>query len=176
MLRFLQDRASNRKLRLFMVACCRKVWDILVGQERREVELVERYVEGEATREELAAVGYISEPWKEAIGVALIGVNKWDPNVRAAQLKTRAAILRDIIGPLPFRPVTVQPSWLGWKDGTVFHLAQSIYEDRRFTDLPILADALEDSGCTDRDILGHLRSPGPHVRGCWCLDLVLKKD
>jgi hypothetical protein len=39
-----------------------------------------------------------------------------------------------------------------------------------------LADALEDAGCTDADILSHLRSPGPHVRGCWALDLLLGKE
>jgi hypothetical protein len=55
-------------------------------------------------------------------------------------------------------------------------IASDIYRDGKFNDLPILADALEDAGCTDADLLGHLRSPGPHVRGCWAVDLVLGKE
>jgi len=55
-------------------------------------------------------------------------------------------------------------------------LATSIYEQRAFHRLPLLADALEDAGCTDAELLGHLRGPGPHVRGCWALDLVLGKS
>jgi hypothetical protein len=58
----------------------------------------------------------------------------------------------------------------------VVTLARSIYDDRRFTDLPILADALEESGCTSQELLDHLRGPGPHVLGCWGLDLVLNKS
>jgi hypothetical protein len=58
------------------------------------------------------------------------------------------------------------PSWLSWNDGTVVKMAQAIYDDRAFDRLPILADALEDAGCSDADILAHCRSEGPHVRGC----------
>jgi hypothetical protein len=94
---------------------------------------------------------------------------------REAESRFVADLLRDIFGPLPFRAVAVNPSWLGWNDGTIPRLAQGIYEDRRFGDLPILADALEDSGCSDPDILGHCRSGGDHVRGCWVVDLVLAK-
>jgi hypothetical protein len=55
-------------------------------------------------------------------------------------------------------------------------LAQAIYNDHRFGDLPILADALEEAGCSATDILDHLRGPGPHVRGCWVVDLLLGKS
>jgi hypothetical protein len=55
------------------------------------------------------------------------------------------------------------------------NLARVIYEERRFEDLPILADALEEAGCINHTILAHLRSPGPHARGCWPVDLLLKK-
>ena len=55
-------------------------------------------------------------------------------------------------------------------------LAEAIYDDRRFADLPILADALEDAGCTSADVLDHCRTPGEHVRGCWVVDLVLEKE
>jgi hypothetical protein len=54
-------------------------------------------------------------------------------------------------------------------------LAQGIYEERAFDDLPVLADALEEAGCDQPDLLAHLRGPGPHVRGCWAVDLLLGK-
>jgi hypothetical protein len=96
--------------------------------------------------------------------------------VRSRERKAQKALLGDIFGN-PFRPLpsAVEPAWLAWNDGTIPRLAQSIYEERRFADMPILADALEEAGCTQADILAHLRGPGPHARGCWCLDLLLRK-
>jgi hypothetical protein len=79
------------------------------------------------------------------------------------------------MGSLPFRPVTVDPGWLRWSWGTVPAIARHIYEDRAFHDLPILADALEDAGCGDGDILAHCRCAEPHGRGCWVVDLILGK-
>lgn len=73
----------------------------------------------------------------------------------------------------PFRPVMVDPAWLAWNDGTVPQMARAIYEDRRFEDMPILADALEDAGCDDADMLRHCRSQDKHVRGCWAIDRIL---
>jgi hypothetical protein len=67
----------------------------------------------------------------------------------------------------------IEPTWLAWNGGTVVRLARTIYEGRRFEDLPVLADALEDAGCNNAEILGHLRGPGPHVRDCLPLDLLL---
>jgi hypothetical protein len=75
----------------------------------------------------------------------------------------------------PYRPVSVETSWLKWNDGTVPMLARTIYDERAFDRLPILADALQDAGCDNADILSHCRGPGPHVRGCWVLDLMLGK-
>src|SRR5262249_58533154 len=72
-----------------------------------------------------------------------------------------ATLLRCIFGN-PFRPVAIDPSWLRWHDGAAVHMAQAIYDERRFPDLPILADALEEAGCTDADVLGHCRGPGEH--------------
>ena len=60
--------------------------------------------------------------------------------------------------------------------GTISNLAQSIYTDRAFERMPILADALEEAGCNDAAILGHCRGPGPHVRGCWVVDFLLGKQ
>jgi hypothetical protein len=68
--------------------------------------------------------------------------------------------------------VSVLPSW---RSRTVLGLAQAVYEERRFDLLPVLGDALEDAGATDGDLLGHLRGPGPHARGCWAIDLLLGK-
>ena len=82
-----------------------------------------------------------------------------------------AVYLRDIFGN-PFRPVAFSPAW---RTDTTVALAGRMYEERDFSAMPILADALEDAGCTDPDLLGHLRGSGPHVRGCWVVDLVLGK-
>ena len=76
----------------------------------------------------------------------------------------------------PFAPADINPEWLTARDGAVAKLAQRIYEDRCFDHLPILADALEEAGCTTEGILAHCRSPGPHVRGCWVVDRILAKD
>jgi hypothetical protein len=65
---------------------------------------------------------------------------------------------------------------LTWNVGTVFKLAQAIYDERAFDRLPIRADALEDPGCHDADILAHCRGSGDHVRGCWLVDLVLGRQ
>ncbi len=88
------------------------------------------------------------------------------------EIAVQADYLRDIVGN-PFRSVVLDPTW---RTPTVLQLAQALYHDRAFDRLPILADALEEAGCTDAAILGHLRGPGPHVRGCWALDLLLGKE
>jgi hypothetical protein len=75
-------------------------------------------------------------------------------------------------GPLP----PVSPAVRAWHGGLVVALARGIYADRRFADLPVLADALEEAGCSEAHVLGHLRGPGPHVRGGWALDAVLAKE
>ena len=63
-----------------------------------------------------------------------------------------------------------------WNDGTVHRVAQAIYDERAFERMPILADALEDAGCDNADILNHCRNGGEHVRGCWVIDLLLGKS
>jgi hypothetical protein len=85
-------------------------------------------------------------------------------------------LLRDLLGPLPFRSVSRHPSWLTWHDGLLVSMARQMYESRDFSDMPILADALEEVGCTNQDILAHCRQPGEHVRGCWVVDLLLGKE
>ncbi len=66
----------------------------------------------------------------------------------------------------------LDPAWL---TPTVVSLADALYRDRAFDRLPILADALEEAGCTNADVLLHCRQPAEHVRGCWVVDLVLGK-
>jgi hypothetical protein len=81
-------------------------------------------------------------------------------------------LFHDII-PNPFRPVQPDPAWL---TSDVLALARGIYEERAFDRMPILADALQDAGCDNDDVLNHCRGSGPHVRGCWVVDLLLGKQ
>jgi len=92
-----------------------------------------------------------------------------------AERRAQAVLLRDIFGN-PFRPVEANPAWLSWNGRAIPRMAEAIYEERAFDRLPILADALEEAGCTDAAILEHCRGPGPHVRGCWVVDLLLGKQ
>jgi hypothetical protein len=98
------------------------------------------------------------------------------PRGGPSYLPSEHSVLKDLFSPLPFRPVTIDPAWLRWNFATVPAIARHAYEDRTYHDLPILADALEDAGCTDPDILTHCRRPGEHVRGCWVVDLLLGKE
>ena len=79
-------------------------------------------------------------------------------------------MIRDILN--PFRHVALDPAWLLPRS---VNLAQTIYQERAFDRMPELADALEEAGCHDADILGHCRQPGPHVRGCWVVDAILDR-
>jgi hypothetical protein len=97
-----------------------------------------------------------------------------DPSDEAAFRAERAAqcaLLRCLFGN-PFRPVAFGPAW---RTPTTTAIARSIYEERRFGELPVLTDALE-AGCTDAEVLGHCRSGGEHAKGCWVVDLILSKD
>lgn len=81
-------------------------------------------------------------------------------------------LLREIFGN-PFRPCRCNPVWRAWNDGCAVRIARTIYDERRFGELPIFADALLDAGCDSEEMLEHCRAARPHVRGCWALDLVL---
>src|SRR5262249_12009239 len=146
---------------------------------RRFVEVAEAYADGQASIEALVAAAEVAgddpvdaydaanDPLRNAhveADAAAEGAYHFEATpdaIRASQCD----LLRDIMGN-PFRPVAVEPSWLAWNGGTLGKLARSIYNDRAFDRLPVLADALEDAGCHDPDILDHCRGPGPHVRGC----------
>jgi hypothetical protein len=88
------------------------------------------------------------------------------------EMLTQCQILRDLVR---FQPVSADPGWLDWEQQQVVRLAQPISDEDRFEHLPILADALEEAGCTHTEMLAHLRGPGPHYRGCWALDVVLNR-
>jgi predicted metal-dependent HD superfamily phosphohydrolase len=93
-------------------------------------------------------------------------------HLTSGQREFEAGLLREIFGN-PFHAVRVDRSWLS---NSGIGLANSIYDERAFDRMPILADALEDAGCDNADILEHCRQPGEHVRGCWVVDLILGKS
>jgi hypothetical protein len=102
-----------------------------------------------------------------------------DDTAEQLEILEQSKVIRDIFGN-PFRPIALNPAWL---TPTVTTLATSAYNECSLPSgeldtirLAVLADALEEAGCDNAAILGHLRSPGPHVRGCWALDLVLGKE
>ena len=216
-LEFLRGKASDRKLRLFTVACCRSIWHLFTDERSRQaVEVAERYADALISKNELekARVAALSA-WKQAKmgGVGLVawyaaregmeasaraaaeatvrfatarpsnfsppGIARKIEDWRARKIEDwRAGLadrLREIIGN-PFRPVTLNPSWLTWHDGLLVSMAQRMYDSRDFSDTPVLADALEEAGCQDQDVLRHCRSGSEHVRGCWVIDLLLGKS
>jgi len=184
MLTFLKGNVSERKLRLFACACGRHhLHPKHDERDQRILEVEERYADGMTSIETLVAA------YEEAGNdpVDAMDAAYFDPYLHAyytgieyehslgfipAEVRLlHCGLLRDIIGN-PFRSWTVDRSWLV---RNVVKVAQSIYE-RSFDKLPILADALEEEGCTDADILKHCREPGPHVRGCWVVDLLLGRS
>jgi hypothetical protein len=241
MLRYLEKRGSERKLRLFACACCRLVWDLLDEPASRRAMLVaEQYADDLASREArlsaaaaahavadaaaadadaraldeyvargtfgsadkfarrdaLRAAAFAAEESLDVVSVAeatseeaaaalaKLSTNWGDyydgrrhhPLSLVQRLKfsrEREADLLHCIFGNPFRPVSFDPAW---QTPAALALARTAYEVRRFDDLPLLADALEEAGCTDATLLTHLRSDGPHARGCWALDLILGKS
>lgn len=245
MLDFIDGKVSERKLYLFVMACCRQIWQHLVHDlNRQAIESAERLVEGQSTREELESVllraesvistlqasaphsprrileiraataathaaksdyTYLSFPdptayargiaqevtstacWAAGIdgcwpGEALAPSPQWSDVYTKSQravMALQGSLLLDIIGN-PFRPVTIDTCWL---TQSVIDLSHAAYDNRTLPSamldparLAVLADALEEAGCQDADILNHLRDPGVHVRGCWVVDLLLGKE
>jgi hypothetical protein len=148
-------------------------------------EMVSRLSADLAGRDAWRAALSAGEAADVAAHVAVYGVDPDEPATEVSEAAYRAArhaeralqcsLLRDLVGN-PFRSTAIDPCWLTRVDGTVRRLAQVIHDERRFGDLPVLADALEEAGCTDADILGHCRSGGEHVRGCWVVDALLGKE
>ena len=93
-------------------------------------------------------------------------------NLHLETLGRNLPLLRCIVGN-PFRPVPFKPTW---HTSTIVTLAKQMYDSRDFAAMPILADALQDAGCDNKEMLEHCRDTGPHARGCWVVDLVLGKS
>lgn len=213
--------ATDRKLRLYLAACCRRIWSLIDNEPcRKGVVFAEQFADGligdvdrrvarSAAREAAQAcqarqdyaaacaawsasycldkriklAGGGVPPQAHAVSWARRGNQDTDiPKhliIINNEMREQSNLLRDIIGS-PFRPVTINPAW---KTRSVGAIAQAAYEDRILpagtldnTRLAILADALEEAGCDNSDVLNHLRQPGDHVRGCWVVDLLLGKE
>jgi hypothetical protein len=189
MVELVRGRAGERKLRLFACACCRAYPAVLADPDfLAAVETAERAADGAAAPGELGAREYVvtelifdtryakSRPLPHGAAQPLVAATARDPvphwQLRPTRAKALAGLARCVFGN-PFRGVAADYSWL---TSTVTALARGIYEERAFDRLPILADALQDAGCDSADILGHCRGGGPHVRGCWVVDLLLGKE
>jgi hypothetical protein len=150
--------------------------EIYRADTRRTIE--ERFAEGLVTLDELLADNperrwHWPDPWHLLSNVVRGG---WEPCSYEEINHLHCQVIRDVFGNPFARLPHLDSGWLRWSDSLIPKLARSCYEERTFDRLPILADALEDAGCTDADMLAHLRGPGPHVRGCWALDLILGKN
>jgi hypothetical protein len=195
MLRFIWRRATNRKIRLFQCVWCHRMpYPLTDLRSRKAIETGERYAEGLVNEEERQAAweaaqrvvenAVAEQQFEQAAGAAdarrCVETTKYRivrvENPESVWQPEQCNILRELLGPLPFRAILFNPDWLAWQSGVVLKLAQAIYDERAFDRLPILGDALEESGCTDADILNHCRRPGEHVRGCWVVDLILGKN
>lgn len=187
MLEFLRGKASDRKRLLLECGRIRLIWWNFLSDERSKdaVDVAEKYADGRATNQERETTWQKALDAHDAVfaneggtGFARVSAYRvqhlygWS-SLGDAEIKPYLALLRDIVGPLPFRPIVIDTDWL---TPTVKQLAEATYESRDFSRLPVLADALEDGGCAEPDILNHCRQPGVHTRGCWALDLVLGNE
>lgn len=196
----------RRKSRLLACACARRVWHLLGSKHREAIETAERFEEGGATEDELTHLckeieelnyreyrgDHATDLPRQAVEYAVHAESPfpffekfaagfaWD--AEGPEMDWNEACVRETAGQIvlvreifgnPFRPVTLNPLWLTFD---VQALAQGIYEERAFDRMPILADALQDAGCDNPDVLNHCRDANQvHVRGCWVLDLLLGK-
>jgi hypothetical protein len=193
MLQYLCGRACKRKLRLFACACVRRIWRHLTDpRSRAALEIAELYADGLATVKQLArahkeatwaaawscrrdaaeAAAWAAAPsvepgWVEMAASRAYLAERTDEVFR----HTQCEILRDIFGN-PFQPYKVTPTW---HTPRLAKMACSIYQERDFSRLSLLADQLESAGCPDAEILDHCRQADHHVRGCWVLDLLARE-
>jgi hypothetical protein len=191
----LEPSSSDRKARLFTCAVGRLLGPFLGDdRSRRVIDVAEHFADGMATQLQLGDAWQASlnvqpgpaaraascagdhGPWQGGRMIILAlqqaqtdgQARDWSRNLARKPLQ----LVHEIFGN-PFRPVTFDPRW---RTSDALGLARSIYEDRAFDRMPVLADALMDAGCADEQVLGHCRGGGPHVRGCWVVDLVLGKE
>jgi hypothetical protein len=191
MVMFIEGNSNLRQLRLAACACCRRIWSRMDRRESRSiVELVEAVADGRVSELQLPsaleehrmvpgkllhlpnfAAVHTAYAMPRALAVVLTSTAD-ATSEPATERREQSRLLRDIFGN-PFRPATFDPAW---RTPTVVTLARQMYESRDFGAMPILADALQDAGCDSDDVLAHCRGPGPHVRGCWVVDLVLGRE
>jgi hypothetical protein len=203
MLRYVKGRLSDRKVRLFACGGFRRVWASLSVQPVREaVEAAEQFADGTVSAEDLhRACERAARAYQEAIRRDVYKVAT-DPDYAVAAHKLALAVgiaspvaplqilldapspdeeFRAMFAPALLRCIAGNPFCTAafdprWRTADAVGLARAIYEDRAFDRLPLLADALMDAGCADAQVLAHCRSAGPHVLGCWVVDLVLGKE
>ena len=193
------ESQCERKLRLLVVGLFRRLWAGSAAPEcLRSIEAAERFSDGQITgavfrreRDRIIRYSRTLKRWPDkeaglaricvaatrqgrpACGQLIAGIQNClglSPDDPADYVKL-CDLFRCVFGN-PFRPIAFDPAW---RTSTVLGLASSIYESHSFHNLPVLADALEDAGCTDESLLGHLRGGGVHVRGCFALDFCLNK-
>ena len=199
------ERKSARKSRLALCACARSqaVWPLLTSRSsRRVVEVGEAFADGATDKKalRLAQAGANAAIWRgpsshtpvrTAAGLVSVlgyqdswllryGVHYFVDLVTRNKIAVPARLAQETYAN-PFRPAPVMRGT--WLSPQVISLAQAAYDERTLPSgeldparLAVLSDALEEAGCADADLLGHLRSLGPHVRGCWVVDLVLGKE
>jgi hypothetical protein len=183
MLDFLGAKASRRRLRLFAAAGARQAFSWLEREPSalEVVRMAELLADGQVSRADLQKARQALSRSLTYVPVGLVWTARAKPadaarfyaqDVSVGARNHHADVLREIFGN-PFRQPTVEPDWL---TPGVTALAESIYEEHRFGDLPALAGALEGAGCTSSSILAHCRAPAIHARGCWALDLLLGKE
>jgi hypothetical protein len=184
MLRALHGRAGQRKLRLLACACARSRWSGLVEEEyRRAVEVAEQCADGLADRSHLRAAAddtfYLGwggfESDRDAVAVAEATIEDFAGTAADGAVRHIPGEAPDLIRELfgdPFGGADAHDCGTSISP-EVRALAQRAYDDRRFDNLPVLAELLADAGCEDVALLSHLRSPRPHYRGCWALDAIL---
>lgn len=193
---------SERKVRLFNASVCRRYWDYLPEASQSILSESELLADGLAPvpSDDMELCGRANAvvapfdrqyPKKDfpseevriqrdaaaAVCYAVIPNELWGAvsyfwEIDPTEKEAHVVLIRDIFS-TPNRSVTADQSWLTL---TVLESAKAIYENRAFDRLPVLADSLDEAGCQDAEILDHCRQPGPHVRGCWVVDLLLGKE
>jgi hypothetical protein len=200
----LRVELNERQQRLLACACCRRVLSLLDDPVAvAALDAAERFADGDGAPDIVAAMHRyhrgpqdgVAAIWAaEALSVLLRGY--FSPSARnLSEAVARAARAdRDAHGDMDWRAarrrqvgylcdlrgrhfysVDFDPLWGNWHDGLVVVMAQMIFEKRRFSEMPVLADALEDAGCDNADIPAHCRSTREHVRGCWVIDELMGK-
>jgi hypothetical protein len=202
LLAFVSGRWTKRKAILYVCAGLRSLWDLLYDERSTfAVEVAECMTDGSASSDVIANARYWAEEptlahvtghplLMNAASIAFfaLGIENGELDERllhslqALGEWPRGWLVRELFGN-PFCPIHMDPRWLHWNDAAVVRLTQAAYDERILpagmldnTRLFILADALEEAGCTDEQILTHLRSGGEHYRGCWVIDSLLGKN